>query len=280
MSFSDRMSNGWNITMNSFKVLRENKSLVLFPILSSISLILIVASFCTAVVAANGWNIENIDIEPPSKAEAYLYSFIYYIVNYFVVVFFNMALVHCTKLYFQGEKPTIRQGIQFSLSRIGTIFSWAIFAATIGTILKAIQEESGLVGKIITGIIGIVWSIATFFVVPVIAYENLGPIAAVKRSSQIMKEKWGESLVAGFSFGLINFIAMIVVAIPLFLVGSIYNPIAGIILAVLGVFIVLSILSAAHTVFVSAVYHNITGDPVKHFEQQMLDNLFDTKRKD
>ena len=164
------------------------------------------------------------------------------------------------------------------MSRIGTIFTWAMFAATVGTVLKLIEENAGWLGRIIIGFIGVVWSIATFFVVPVIAYENVGPLGGFKRSSQIMKNKWGESLGATFSFGLVQILAVLVVGIPLFLIGSVIHVIAGVILAILGVLIVLSVISAAQTIFISAVYHNINGDPVHHFNQQMINNLFEHKK--
>ena len=275
MSFFDRLSNGWTLAMNSLKVLKENKQLIIFPVLSGISLVLIMGSFVLVFLGVNGWSDEN--IEDPGTIGNYLYLFLFYLVNYFIVVFFNMGLIHCTRLYFRGEEVSINAGLRFSLSRIGTIFSWAVFAATVGTILRIIQEESGLIGKIITGIIGIVWNIATFFVVPVIAYEGLGPIAAFKRSSQLMKQKWGESLGATFSFGLIQFLTMIVLIIPLFFIGNMIHPIGGIALAIMGVFIIATIFSAAQTIFVSAVYHNITDEPVKHFNQQMIDGLFQKK---
>jgi len=275
MSFFDRLSNGWTLAINSLKVLKENKQLIIFPVLSGISLVLIMGSFVLVFLGVNGWSDEN--IEDPGTIGNYLYLFLFYLVNYFIVVFFNMGLIHCTRLYFRGEEVSINAGLRFSLSRIGTIFSWAVFAATVGTILRIIQEESGFIGKIITGIIGIVWNIATFFVVPVIAYEDLGPIAAFKRSSQLMKQKWGESLGATFSFGLIQFLAMIVLIIPLFFIGNMIHPIGGIALAVMGVFIIATIFSAAQTIFVSAVYHNINDEPVKHFNQQMIDGLFQKK---
>jgi hypothetical protein len=153
-----------------------------------------------------------------------------------------------------------------------------MFAATVGTVLRLIQENAGWLGKIIAGLIGIVWSVATFFVVPVIAYENVGPLQAFKRSSQLMREKWGERLGAGFSFGLVQIVALIVVGLPLFFIGAIAHPAVGIVLAVLGCLLVMAVISAAQTIFVSAVYHNVTGDPVKHFNQQMIDDLFESKR--
>ena len=275
MSFFDRLSNGWTLAMNSFKVLKENKQLIIFPLLSGISLVLVMGSFVLVFLGINGWPDEN--AEDPRTLGNYLFMFLFYLVNYFVVVFFNMALIHCTRLYFRGEEVSVNAGLRFSLSRIGSIFSWAVFAATVGTILRIIQEESGFIGKIITGIIGIVWSIATFFVVPIIAYEDLGPIAAFKRSSQLMKQKWGESLGATFSFGLIQFIAMIILMIPCFIIGSLVGPFLGVALALLGAFIIAAIFSAAQTIFVSAVYHNITDEPVKHFNQQMIDDLFQKK---
>src|SRR4051812_20490664 len=108
MSFSDRLSNGWKISMSSFKVLRENKELIVFPILSSISLVLILGSFVTIVLAGAGWNID--EVKDAGGAGNIILIFLYYLVNYFIVVFFNMALIHCTRLYFHGEEVTIEKG--------------------------------------------------------------------------------------------------------------------------------------------------------------------------
>ena len=275
MPLGDRISNGWKLAMSSFKILKANQQLIIFPILSAISLVLVIGSFFTFLLAGSGWDLDS--LEGVSKTEYYGIVFLFYVVNYFIVVFFNMALIHCTRLYLNGEEVSLRKGLQFSMSRIGAIFSWALVAATVGLILKAIQENSGILGKIVTGIVGAVWSVATFFVVPIIAYENAGSIDAVKRSSQLMKEKWGESLTAGFSFGLINLLGMLLICVPLFFLGLLVHPIVGIAAAVAGVFVIMAIMSAARTIFVSAVYHNIKGDVSDHFDQQLIDSLFTHK---
>ena len=276
MNVFDRMGNGWTIAMSSLKVIRKKKDLVLFPILSGLSLLLIVGSFAGyLIISSTG----GADMEQYNNGFYYLILFVFYVLNYFIVVFFNMALVHCARLYFQGEEFTLRDGINFSMSRIGAIFSWALFAATVGVILKAIQDNAGWLGKILIGVLGFMWSIATFFVVPVIAYENVGPVDAFKRSSNLMKEKWGESLGGTFSFGLIQFVGMILVGVPLYFIGAIFDPVLGIGLAVLGVFLVIAVISAAEVIFVSAVYHNIQGNLNDHFDQQMIDGLFEPKSK-
>lgn len=271
MNFFERISKGMEITRSSFEVLGKNKELLIFPILSGISMLLIMASLFAGVLGWAGWNIEN--IPEPSRGMTYVFAFIYYVINYFVVVFFNMALVHCTRLYYEGDEVTVRKGLEFSMSRIGTIFSWALLAATVGTILKAIQENAGIFGKIITGLIGLVWNVATFFVIPILAYEKTGPIDAVKRSAAIMKDKWGESLGSGFGMGIISFLAalcIIVVAVGL----SFISPWIGIPVGVLALLLLSVVMSAAQTVFVSTVYQQVTGNTTHHINEKLLDGLF------
>ncbi len=278
MSLFSRLSNGWIIAMNSFKVLKANKQLLIFPVLSGISLILIMATFVVGALGFAGWDIANINIHSNNRFLGYAVMFVYYIVNYFVVVFFNMALIHCTTLYFKGEEVSVAKGIAFSRSRIGTIFAWAVLAGSIGAVLRIIQENVGWIGKIITGLIGIVWSVATFFVVPVIAYEDLGPIDALKRSSSLMKEKWGEGLGAGFSFGFIQLVGFLIIGITAGLIAIFIHPIAGIAIGLLGLLMLATVVSAARTVFISQIYNNVTGDPVETYEQAFIDNLFLAKK--
>ena len=90
----------------------------------------------------------------------------------------------------------------------------------------------------------------------------------------MMKEKWGESIAAGFSFGLIHFIGVLIICLPLFFLGMLIHPIVGIAAAVAAFFVIMAIMDAARTIFVSAVYHNLKGDVSNHFDQQLIDNLF------
>jgi hypothetical protein len=263
--------------MSSFKVLKENKQLIIFPILSSVSMTLVLGSFVVILFGASGWSTDN--LPEFGRAGSYGLLFLFYLVNYFIVVFFNMALIHCTKLYLEGEEVSVKAGIDFSVSRLGAIFSWALLAATVGTILKAIQENAGTIGKIVIGLVGIAWSVVTFFVIPIIAYENVGPFKALERSTQMIRQKWGESLGAGFSFFLVQIAGVVLIAIPALLVGFILHPLAGIILGVLGLLLLSATISAAKTVFISAVYHQVNGDIQTHIDQQLVDSLFVAKKR-
>lgn len=273
MGFSDRLSNGWKLTNSSFSVLKKNKQLIIFPIITGISLLFVLGSFFTCLLGANGWRIAGLDPENAGTGY-YFFLFIYYVANYFVIVFFNVALIHCARLYFNGEEPSISKGINFSLKRIGVIFTWSLFAATVGTILRVIQDNAGFIGKIIIGLIGIAWSISTFFVLPVIAYEDSGPIDSVKRSASLMKQKWGETITASFSFGIVQFLSMIAVALPLILIGMFISGPLAIVLGALFFLAMLAVMSAVRTIFIAAVYETVNNRPVKEFELETLDSLF------
>jgi len=272
MNIFTKVSNGWQIAMNSFKVLQANKQLIVFPILSGFSLLLVTASFFMAALSKSGWDVNAIG--DYNKVTQYSLLFLFYFVNYFVVVFFNIALMHCTRMYFKGNNVNLRDGLNYSISRIWAILSWALFAATVGTLLRIAQENMGKIGKIIIGLIGIVWNVATFFVVPVIAYEKGSALQAFKRSSQLMKENWGVKIGASFSFYLLQLLGILVALVFAAIMFVAIHPVAGIITAALGIAIVLAVISAAQSIFVSAVYHNVTGNPVEQYYQTKIDDLF------
>ncbi|MCB0579753.1 MAG: hypothetical protein KDD10_10650 [Phaeodactylibacter sp.] len=280
MSFFDRLSNGWKLGMASFGVIRENPSLMLFPVLSGASLLFICLTFFGGIAAMFGFQLDAFfsRFETGGEWLAYAALFIFYLVNFTVIVFFNVGLVHCTRLIMDGREAKVGDGIAYSISRLNAIVSWAILAATVGVILKTLEDRLGAIGQIIIGIVGIVWSVATFFVVPVIAYEDVTPIEAVKRSGRIVKEKWGEAIGANFSFGLFYFlgiIAIVAISVLLFFV----HPIVAIVAGVLSFLFLATAVSAAKTVFLAAVYRHVNDEPVEFYDSEVLDNVFVPKKK-
>ncbi|MBI1223757.1 MAG: hypothetical protein GC192_00855 [Bacteroidetes bacterium] len=272
MSLSTRLSNGWEMGMTSLRIIQNNPKLLLFPVFSSLSLIMILGTFFggVAVVSSldfSGWLHD-------ASWPQFLLLFGYYLVNYFIIVFFNVALVYSAKRIFEGHEVTLTEGLNFSYSRIGVILQWAVLAATVGMILRTIQREAGIIGKIVIVIIGMVWSITTYFVVPVLAFENLTPIAAVKRSGAIIKEKWGESISANVGFGIFTLLGYLAIGIVAFLVGYVLHPVAGIVLGFIAVLVLHTIVSAAQTVFLAAAYQHINNEPYGDFSEGVLDAMF------
>src|SRR5258705_10741462 len=145
MNIFEKLSNGWTISMNSLSVLKANKQLIIFPILSGVSMILIIGSFVVAMFASAGWDMGEIHEE--GTIVNYILAFLFYLVNYFVVVFFNTALIEFTRDYFNGEVPSVKKGLQFSMSRLGSIFCWSLLAASVGLALRMLQDNLGSLGK-------------------------------------------------------------------------------------------------------------------------------------
>lgn len=165
-----RFGRSWQLTKMSFSVIRKDKEILLFPIISGVVSILILASFFGLWFSFRGFQLANLQ---PDLA-LYILLAMFYFISYFVVIFFNVALVACAMKRMEGGDPNVSYGLHFAASRLKHIVQWAIVAATVGLILRTISERSGIVGKIIVGLIGAAWSILTYFVVPVIAFEGLG----------------------------------------------------------------------------------------------------------
>lgn len=273
MSLITRISNGWQMAMTSFETIQKKPFLLLFPVFSVFSFILIFATFAGGSYFVFGDQIESIlENEQYGNVATIAFLFLYYLVNFFIVIYFNSALIYCASRILNGEDTNASDGLAYANSKIGKIFGWAVLAATVGTLLKLLQE-TGKIGKFVASLIGVAWSILTFFMVPIIIFEDKSVFDSVKESGRLMKEKWGESLTANLSFGifyLLGMLAAIVVTVLLFSV----NAILAIGLGILIVLLVITVISTAETIFVAAMYNHVTGMPTGNFDDSTLDGMF------
>lgn len=196
-----------------------------------------------------------------------LLGFSFYFCNYFVIVFFNTALVACAMKIMAGEVPTVGYGLKVAMKRLPQIMAWAFVSAIVGMILNAIENSHEKVGQIIAWILGAGWMILTFFVVPVIAVEGVGPFKAIKTSVSTLKEAWGDSIRGNFSMGLMTFI----VTLPVYLLmaGGLWFTVevmqstvafACLLLVCLTVLALIAVASsAADTVFKAILYSFASG---------------------
>ncbi len=262
MSFMERVSNGWSLAKASFKVLRLDPELLVFPIVSAFTCLIVLASF---LVPLFGMGIDNLEVLRDDKTTAadiiaYALLFLFYFINYFVIIFFNSALVACAIIRFKGGDPTVRDGIGAAMSSLSSIVLWALVAATVGMILRAVESRSENVGRFIAGLLGAAWSMLTYFVVPVLVVENQSPWAAFNRSKNIMFKTWGETFTSNFSLGLLNLLVMVVGALPI--MGGIFlaangAAVLGYVLIALGVLlIIVGILctSALESILLAGLY--------------------------
>ncbi len=253
-----RIGTGWALTKTSLRVLRQDKELLLFPLISGITLLLILGAFVGGMFFAVGFDAAFGGSWTWLSAVLIV---IFYIVSFFVGFFFNAAIIGAATIRLNGGNPTLADGFRIARENAGRIFLWAVFAATVAMILRAIQERLGVVGKILIGIVGIAWSLATYFVVPVLIFEKLGPWAAVKRSAHIFKSTWGETLVGGFSMGAIFVLlglAGLLAPVLGFVLGGIIGLAVGAVVLIVYWVILALVASAASSVLIAALYRFAT----------------------
>lgn len=276
-----RLSNGWSLARQSWEVVKLDKELLLFPLISGVACLLVLASF--AVPLWNSPYAETILAEEqlPEDPIAYALMFAFYFVNYFVIVFFNSALIACAVIRFEGGNPTLADGLRASMMRLPQIVGWALVSASVGLILRIIESRSERVGEIVSALLGMAWSITTYFVLPVLVIEGVGPVEGVKRSMGIMRKTWGEALTANFGIGLIAFLASIpgiLVAVLGVMVLVAGQAVLGGVLIVAGVVLVLLvslISSALDAILLAALYlYAARGEVPGQFDRNELAAAF------
>lgn len=271
-----RFQNSIALAKSSWQVLREDKHLTMLPLLSLVTTlaVAVVVLLPIGLIVRDGSGGYN-----GSKPLVWLLAFIGSVAFTYIVVFFNAALVYAANSRFQGESVSVGEAIHAARTRAHVLLPWAIVSATVSVVLRAVEQRGGIFGRIIGSLAGVAWSVVTFLVLPVLVFEGLGPIAAVKRSGTLFKTTWGENVMTNAGIGLIGLVAMLVGAVPLVLFLAIGGPIAvvGIGLFVLWCVVVLLVSSTLTGIFQTALYRFATGAPVPGFEPAELQSSFRTR---
>lgn len=277
-----RFSNSWELVKASWAVLRADKELLIFPIISAIASLFVVATFAVPTVLAGFFDNAMVgDV----GVFSFLIAFLFYIVLYFVTFFFNTALVGAAMIRLQGGDPTVRDGLRIAWEHVGPILGYAAISATVGMVLRALSEKAGILGRIVISLIGFVWNIATFLVVPVLVMEKVGPVDGIKRSAELLKRTWGEQIVGNFGigtiFGLISFLVVLVGIGGIVLGAVVGSPwIIGLMIALMVFTLIgLGLLSSALSgVFTAAVYrYATTGETSSYFDPMLIKGSFKPK---
>jgi len=277
----ERISRGWALTKQSWGVLKSDRSLVIFPMLSAIFALIAVAviwlptASMSGVLAGEAINEHDPVYYVAAAATAY--------VSTFIAVFFNVALAACAVRSLRGEDTTVGEGIRAAMQRLGPILGWTLVAATIGLVLRLLQDRIPLAAKIAVWIAGAAWAVATFFVIPVLALERSGPWQSIKRSVAVVNARWGEGATGTVAISAVTVLVVVIVmvggaacAIVLFAAGLQQLAIAVIAIAVAAVIVVSIVSSALTEIFRVAVYqYAVTGATPGAFDNALLQNAFD-----
>ena len=282
----DRLVRSWHLVKASTNVLRADPELLLFPLISGLAALVVMASFALPVFGLNALGHLSGGTGNLLSASALLVGFAFYVCLYFVMFYFNVALVAAAMIRFSGGDPTLSDGLRVANTKLGSILGYAVIAATVGMILRAIQERVEFLGRLIVSMLGAGWTVATYLVVPVLVTRDIGPVDAIKESAIILKKTWGENIAGQAGIGAVfGLLYLLVVLIGFSMVYVIVSSGAGAIAIGLGFLAWLVALVAtalAHAalggIYAAALYCYATGRPgVNGFDLNALNQAFAPK---
>jgi len=283
--FGKKVQKGLDITRESWQVLRMDRELLVFPLFSAIAGLAILATITSAgllIPELGQWMLKLLkDRHPETLGEQALGIvglFLLYFVQWFVVVFFNTALVGCALIRYSGGDPTVKDGFRIAVQRLPQILAWTLFVSAVGTLLSAIEQRLGWLGKLVIRFIGVSWAIATYFVVPVLAAEGTGPITAVRRSVSLLKKSWGEGLTGNFVIHVVSwFVALpaILLAVGGFVLAAWLESVVVAVLTgavvVFGIISIAIVSSALRQIFLAGLYrYATTGEVPQGFSEDSM----------
>jgi hypothetical protein len=224
------------------------------------------------------------------KPVIYALLFAFYFAATFIIVFFNAALIFCAMQCFAGHEPSLRAGLATAAGRLPQILAWTLLATTVGLVLNALEnflkDKLGFVGALLGGLGEAAWGVVTYFVVPVVVVDGVGPIEAVKRSSAILRRTWGEALGGEGGLGIISFLLLLPIMLVVALVISAGRglvadgAIAALLVAVIIPYVLaLSVVFAAlGAIFRTGAYiYATTGRAPSSMDPALLQNAFRKK---
>jgi hypothetical protein len=294
------LSQSWALARESWRVVRADREILLFPLMGAIGMAVVAVLFAIPLAMSGLPEALNRgDNGAIARGLIVLYLFLF--CQNVVVLFSQSALVGAAMIRLRGGDPTLGDGFRAAASRSHAILGYAAISATIGLVLHVLDmlarswrerdSESGNVGGVIAsivasiliGLVGAAWSVATYFVVPVMIVEGVGPMEGIRRSVRLIKDVWGESAVVSLGMGLLFvliYLAIGVVGIGLGVALVAANlTLGGLLLiaaTVVAIMVAALIQSALKGVFVAALYrYAVDGAGANaYFDQRLLRTAF------
>ncbi len=278
-----KFARSWALAKASMDVLRADKELLVFPLVSSIVTLVVAASFLLPVFGLG--LLRDAGAGGGVSATLYLLLFAFYLVQYFVIFFFNTALVGAAMIRLDGGDPTVGAGLRIAAGKWPAILGYAAIAATVGMILRALSDRAGFLARIAVSLLGVAWTLATYLAVPVLVARDVGPIEAVKESASLLSRTWGENLIGQGGIGVVFALAYVAMGVAgagvvvfLFAQGLPVAAVVAICVLVAAFLLVALVQAALAGIYSAALYRfAVAGDAPAGFDGALLRGAFQRK---
>ena len=233
MNAMSKFQRSWLLFKSSLLVILKNKKLLVFPIvIFSMTAVVVLFFLAPAVLRPTGYSYaqaehwqaishslftqsegaagqQDSQIGFTRGAAAYL-AFLYF-VSMFIATFFNVAFYNEILAALSGQPVSIGRGLKFAGTRLKPILMWTLFAGLVGLIIKAIEQRLELFGRLVARMIGVAWSVAAVFVIPIIVREeqSANPVNLLRKSAGVLKRTWGEALIGYLGLAFANMLILL-----------------------------------------------------------------------
>lgn len=263
-------SRSWSLFKSSWSVMRSEPSLLWFPVLSALLVIIASVIFFGLLGALFVVNpaVQQAVIEASQSAEGeggsplltilgIVVLFIYYLIVGAIAAYFATAMAGAALRRLDGQDTSFGEGIKIANSRLGTILGFSAISATVGVLLSLLRNNrqgNNPAGAILAAIGGMAWTVATFLVIPVIADRQVNAIGAIKESALLLRKTWGEQNVGSGGLGLVFGLASVIVVILTGVLAVLAIDIAGLVWTIIAVGVVALIVLAVLNSTLSGIY--------------------------
>jgi hypothetical protein len=266
-----RMARGWKLTKLSWRIIREQPAALAMP--------LVAAAAEGAIAAGYVFGVTGTHVFRDNNAVHYIELYPLLVVLTLVATFANAVIVAIADARLRQQPISVRQALSDTVGRLPLLLGWALLSATVGLVLRILEERLPIAGRIAAAVAGVAWSLATVLVVPVLVLEGVGPVTAVRRSGQLFRERWGEQLSGQAMIGLPIFLC----SLPFFIIGGVIASkvlVLGIVIIALTLGIMVALSGALSGVFQTALYrYAVDGQSPQSFADGDLADAFRPKKR-
>ncbi len=258
-----RIKQGWQLTKKAWSVVRSQPQLAKLPLTGGI-----LALVAAIVLAVPGILLIGSDADA-TRAVGYVLIALGAYASSFLIIYYNVILAAAANDALEGREPDLVAARTVARNRVPTIAGWALVSALISLVLAVLRDRGGLPGRIAASLGAALWGLVTFLVIPVLALEGIGPVEAIKRSSTLVRQRWGQQVTGNFVIGGISGIATLIgvvmagVGVALVAAGSTAGVAGGALLVIVGVVVAIGAAvfgGATRGVFGVALYHFCADD--------------------
>ena len=202
-----RLKTGIGMARRSGRVLRDHPKLLVFPLVGAVSGVAFLATLFGAVFV--GGSV----LDDPGPV-LYGSLFVAYLVETFVASFFSAGLVAASRTALDGGEPSVRGGLRTAWDHKTALLVWSVIAAVVGVVIQIIESQDNVVARILASVFAVAWGVMTYFVLPVIVFQDASVRGMFKESARTFKDTWGESIGAMGAINIVSFLlALIGVAV-------------------------------------------------------------------